>query len=952
MKLRHQILTIVAIPLVGLTVVSGIGLFGALDDLRETNHVETSLGYADVISALVHELQVERGYSAGFVGSEGRNFADVLPEQRTRVDERLEAFNVVHDLIAVDYPDLVTTIDQDLQQLPTLRAAVSSQDITVPELAATYTHMIKDSLALTDVTFAEIHLGTITLAGASYVSLSEGKEAAGIERAMGAVGFGSGAFTTNIFRNFVAAGAKQSFALAQSELYSTEAMPGLSYAQFSEATAIEELRQIALSSIDSGDLAGISGADWFNTSTAWIEQLRAVEVEMLASIHALNAKEHQLAVVREITFAVSAGMSLLLSLSVAYFVTRRLGQHVVQLNDSMSRVARKEFDFEIETVSVKSEIGELSSALDTMRTDLQAADAQLVEAFSKSFAFDDSNSAMMIVDPDMVITASNKATKDLLDAHDATFREVWPDFSADKMSGNSVDRFHKNPGHQRAILSDPARLPWRTDISIGDLKFELNASYVQAEDGSYAGNILQWRDVTQERMHAGVISAIDREQCMVEYTLDGTVIRANDQFLTLLQIDETSATGREHQSFLAAEDPTYADQQAIWSALGQGTSQYAMLQLAAAEGSPVWLRANLTPIVDGSGKTFKVVLIATDVTEAESARIQADEARQKEEAAREVVVRELADSLNKMSEGDLTCQIQVAFDGEYERLRVDFNEAVKRLSVLIKSVDETVSGVSSNASEVSSASSQLARRTEGQAATLEETAAALEQLTATVKSSAENAKEADSAVIEARAGAQAGGETVREVVQAMSKIAESSSEVSKIMSVIEEISFQTNLLALNAGVEAARAGEAGRGFSVVASEVRALAQRASDSARDISELITSSDTHVTAGVELVQKAGEALETIVARVSSTGDLVATITHATREQATALQEINTAVSSLDQTTQHNAAMVEETTAVSTSLSTDAEHLQKMIAAFKTDDGDGQTRASEPDQTAAAG
>lgn len=951
MKLRNQIFTIIAIPLVGLSVVSGIGLKGAFDDLSETNHVEASLGAADVISALVHELQVERGYSAAFVGSEGRNFADVLPDQRARVDELLIEFEVVHDLIAADYPDHVSTIDQDLKQLPSLRDAVSSLDITVPELAGTYTHMIKDSLALTDVTFADIHLGSIALAGASYVSLSEGKEAAGIERAMGAVGFGSGTFAPNGFRKFVAAGAKQTFALMQAELYATEAMPGLSFDQFSEATAVEELRQIAFSSVESGDLAGVSGADWFATSTAWIEQLRAVEVEMLESIHTLNAKEHQYAVAREITFGVSASLSLLLSLSVAYFITRRFGKHVVQLNDSMSRVARKDFDIDIATVSVKSEIGDLSRALDTMRTDLQAADAQLVEAFSKSFAFDDSNSAMMIVDTDMVITASNKATKDLLDAHDTTFREVWPDFSADKMSGHSIDRFHKNPAHQRAILSDPSRLPWRTDISIGDLKLELNASYVQAEDGSYAGNILQWRDVTQERMHAGVITAIDREQCMVEYMLDGTVIRANDQFLALLQIDEANATGRQHQSFLAAEDPTCAEQETIWSALGQGESQYAMLQLAAADGSPVWLRANLTPIVDGSGKTFKVVLIATDVTAAESARIEATEAREKEEAARAVVVRELAESLNKMSEGDLTCQIKVAFDGEYERLRVDFNEAVQRLSGLIKSVDETVSGVSSNASEVSSASSQLARRTEGQAATLEETAAALEQLTATVKSSAENAKEADAAVIEARAGAQAGGETVREVVQAMSKIADSSSEVSKIMSVIEEISFQTNLLALNAGVEAARAGEAGRGFSVVASEVRALAQRASDSARDISDLISSSDTHVTAGVELVQKAGEALETIVARVSSTGDLVGTITHATREQATALQEINTAVNSLDQTTQHNAAMVEETTAVSTSLSTDAEHLQKMIAAFKTDDGDAQTHVSESQQTAAA-
>ncbi|MEO1680714.1 MAG: methyl-accepting chemotaxis protein [Pseudomonadota bacterium] len=933
MKLRQQILSLVAIPLVGLVLVSGIGLYQAKVDLDETTHVETALDYADVVSALVHELQVERSYSTGYLASQGREFGGVLSSQRDRVDGWLEEFASIHDTIALDYPELLAILDHDLEALSTTREAVSSLATTVPEASALYTGMIKDALTLTDVAFADIHLGSIALAGASFVALSEGKEAAGQERALGAAGFGAGEFTTEQLSDFVAAGAKQEFALMQSELYSREVLPGLDFSEYLEVGAIEELRRFAIAHADAGDLESVTGTDWFEVSSAWIERLRSVEVDLLAGIHALNRQEANAAFREEMLFAAAAAISLISSLVVAYLISRRFTGQVALLSDAMTSISRKEFDIEIGTVSVGSEIGDLSRALEKMRSDLQTADQQLVEAYSKSFAFDDSNSAMMIVDPQMRVTASNRATQHLLEHHKAAFRKVWTDFDPSRMLDHSIDRFHKDPEHQRAILRDPSRLPWRTDITIGDLKFELNASYVRGEDGSYAGNILQWRDVTLERMNAGVIAAIDKEQCIVEYDLDGSLIKANANFVDLVGLDIVEAAGRKHKSFLAREDASSDKQDEIWAALRKGTPHHSLLKLSVRDGETKWLRANLTPISDGSGKPFRVVMIAMDVTAAESARVEAQDAQQKDEMARDKVVRALGSSLDQLSEGDLTCEIQSPFEGEYERLRANFNAAVERLANLIEGVSQTVVGVSGNASEVSAASSDLARRTERQAAMLEQTAAAIVELTSTVQSTAENAREADTAVTEARSEAEAGGKTMQDVVGAMGRIAESSAKVAKIMAVIDDIAFQTNLLALNAGVEAARAGEAGKGFSVVASEVRALAQRASESAKEISAIITLSDEQVKSGVDLVTKAGEALDGIVSRVASTGELVGTITHAAREQATAVQEINTAISSMDQTTQHNAAMVEETSAVSVALSSDADDLKSMIAAFKT-------------------
>jgi methyl-accepting chemotaxis protein len=176
---------------------------------------------------------------------------------------------------------------------------------------------------------------------------------------------------------------------------------------------------------------------------------------------------------------------------------------------------------------------------------------------------------------------------------------------------------------------------------------------------------------------------------------------------------------------------------------------------------------------------------------------------------------------------------------------------------------------------------------------------------------------------------------VREAVEAMRGIEHSSKQITQIIGVIDDIAFQTNLLALNAGVEAARAGEAGRGFAVVASEVRALAQRASDSARQIKALIRESASQVDAGSALVERTGASLEGIVQRASEVSDLVAEIAKAAAEQAAGLDEINTGVNQLDQVTQRNAAAAEKTTAASTALLQKAEDLALELSGFRTPD-----------------
>ncbi|MGR3436755.1 MAG: methyl-accepting chemotaxis protein [Shimia sp.] len=616
-------------------------------------------------------------------------------------------------------------------------------------------------------------------------------------------------------------------------------------------------------------------------------------------------------------------LAVLLNLVLAASITRPL----VRVRDAMTEIREGCLDGPIPDTSRADEIGAMAKALASFQDALRSKAALTADNAFKGAAFEGSSAALVLVNPELEIEYANPAFAALAREHVETLRSQVPDLDPERVVGRSIDAFQSDPEQIRGILSVPERLPYRADLVIGNRNFSLVFNLIRDDDGRHLGYVVEWEDVTEARMTSAILEAINTRQIMAEFDMMGHLANANPAFCAFLGADLDALRGQALDDLLEpATDPRQGD------AAPEVTSQ---ARFASARGDEL-LEGGMTTVLDRSGNPVRLLLIGQDITH-DHRRLQTAEAEKRRMMdAQALVVETLRDALSRLSEGDLLQDIDAAFGEDYAQLREDYNAAIQKLSDALDVVVVNAASIKGEAGEITQAADDLSRRTERQAATLEETAAALDQLTANLGAAANEAEQADRLVSRARTDAEASGHVVAEAVAAMGEIARSSQSISRIIGVIDEIAFQTNLLALNAGVEAARAGEAGRGFAVVASEVRSLAQRSADAAREITQLISQSSSHVTAGVSAVGQAGNALEDIVASVGDIATHVSEIAGAAVEQSRSIAEINAAVTNLDQVTQQNAAMFQETSAASHALTREAAQLSETVGRFRTRGG----------------
>ncbi|MEW6666269.1 MAG: methyl-accepting chemotaxis protein [Thermodesulfobacteriota bacterium] len=251
----------------------------------------------------------------------------------------------------------------------------------------------------------------------------------------------------------------------------------------------------------------------------------------------------------------------------------------------------------------------------------------------------------------------------------------------------------------------------------------------------------------------------------------------------------------------------------------------------------------------------------------------------------------------------------------------------------IEELSEGTEKVSEAASQVAAASMQVAEGSSQQAAFIEETSSSLEEMSTMTRQNADHAGQADRLMKEANSSVQAANQSMTGLTGSMQEISKASEQTFKIVKTIDEIAFQTNLLALNAAVEAARAGEAGAGFAVVAGEVRNLAMRAAEAAKNTAALIEETVRKIKDGSQLVARTSEAFGAVATGAGKVGGLIGEIAAASGEQAQGIEQVNKAVGQMDRVVQGMAASAEESASASQQMKAQAERMKQMVTELVT-------------------
>ena len=619
---------------------------------------------------------------------------------------------------------------------------------------------------------------------------------------------------------------------------------------------------------------------------------------------------------------------------------------VDEINATMAQLAAGDTDSRI-TAHLSGDLNQIKMATNGLLDNISAADEkrlqiekqrQQQEKSEKSVArennrvkqaLDSVSTATLIADNYYQVIYLNEAMQTLFRKQEQALAADISGFDANAVQGSDISQFIDD----LSILQDLSTTE-KIGLKIGGMTAQLSLSPIFDDRKKRIGTVLEWEDRTEE--------------IAIENEIDELVAGASDGDLTL-RIDMRGKSGFSEKlaaglnSLISVVDGAVNETTQMLNAMAAGDLSTRI------NGDYRGSFAEIKHSANGTVEKLNSVMDEINVLVNAANRGELSEriAMQGKSGffaslsqglnelvhVVDIAINETSTMLQTMAKGDLTQKISGNYKGSFEVIKNSANSTADNLVDIINKLNTIAENVSNGAQEVASGNLDMSQRTEEQAAALEQTNSTLQGMTDEVKRSADSAEQANEFSDIASRKASSGGAVVNQAIEAMAAINASSRQISDIISVIDEIAFQTNLLALNAAVEAARAGEQGRGFAVVAGEVRNLAGRSATAAKEIKDLILSSQHNVDEGSKRVNESGVVLAEIVSAVENVSSSIQDVARRSQQQNTSIQEVNLAIEQLDTMTQQNAALVEQVSAASESMSEHAKDVYQTLGFFKT-------------------
>ncbi|MBL8270370.1 methyl-accepting chemotaxis protein [Steroidobacter sp.] len=665
-----------------------------------------------------------------------------------------------------------------------------------------------------------------------------------------------------------------------------------------------------------------------------------------------------------ITIAVIA---VLLAFAASFLVTRSVTRPLAKAGDAANRIASGDLTTEIE-VDSQDETGQLLAALSRMQTQLRErieADSKVAaESLRVRQALDNVGTNVMVADADLNIVYLNRTLEAMLRNAESDIRKDLPRFDVSRLIGTNIDTFHKNPAHQRGLLSGLSKT-FESTLKVGGRSLRIIANPIADSSGKRVGTVVEWADLTEqlvrdaaEKQRLENERRIAAESLRIKQALDNasTGMMIADPDLNIVYLNKSlGATLKKAEPDMRKDLPSFNADTLLGTNIDtfhkNPSHQRSLLKnLTSTHRTAINVggrsfRLTANPVFNDKGERLgssmewidvtAEVAVEKEISSIVQAAVAGDLGKRLSMDGKDGFMKQLAQGINdltgtssqiledalrvmeQIAKGDLTLTIDREYQGTFGRLKDAINDSVLKLSAVISDVRQAADSISGASDQVSATAQSLSQASNEQAASVEETSASVEQMSASINQNTDNAKVTDQMATKAAREAGEGGDAVKKTVEAMQQIA-------RKISIIDDIAYQTNLLALNAAIEAARAGEHGKGFAVVAAEVRKLAERSQVAAQEIGEVASSS-------VELADQAGKLLSEMVPSIRKTSDLVQEIAAASSEQATGVGQINTAMTQLSQLTQQNASASEELAATAQDMSSQSQQLQSTMSFF---------------------